>query len=347
MADLVTAGAIATPADADIIPIRKATVAGLLKITLAQIKGYIGAPKFSVQNEASSAYTAVLADDGKYKRINSATAATLTIPPQSTVVWLADAEITVEQGLVGSVTILAGLGVTLRTRNGVVASTAQYQKANLKRIAADEWLVDWEATAGVGVSTPFAPWTIPLAADFAQVNIGTTIISDSAQGLVFVCPAGQAFETRGVLKAAPAAPWNIYCKVDLSFFAGENNGRTGIALRNTTSGKVMTFGFENDGNAIKYLAIERWSNVNTFNGSATAGRYTAERPWLRLENDGANLNYYIGNGYTWRLIMTTTLAAFIGSVDEIGYMLQSGFNSIVIVNSFSIVAPVGAGGGPA
>lgn len=40
MAELVTATAIATPEAADIMPIRKAAVAGLLKITLAQIKAF-------------------------------------------------------------------------------------------------------------------------------------------------------------------------------------------------------------------------------------------------------------------------------------------------------------------
>ncbi len=40
MAELVTATAIATPEAADIMPIRKSAVAGLLKITLAQIKAF-------------------------------------------------------------------------------------------------------------------------------------------------------------------------------------------------------------------------------------------------------------------------------------------------------------------
>lgn len=41
MTELTTATAIATPEDADIMPVRKGSVAGLLKITLAQIASFV------------------------------------------------------------------------------------------------------------------------------------------------------------------------------------------------------------------------------------------------------------------------------------------------------------------
>lgn len=207
--------------------------------------------------------------------------------------------------------------------------------------------VEIASTGGGGGATPFAPWTVPIVADFTAVNLGTITLIDTDGGIVFDCPSGNAFQTRGIMDAAPAAPWDIYAKVNLDMFAGENNGRLGIALRNTTTGAVETFGFQNIAAATRYLSICRWTNVSTYSGSIDGVYYPGDNPWLRLENDGTNLTLFLGDGYNWREVYTETIAAFIGTINEIGFMMQSGLNTIMTLNSFSLVAPVAGGGGPA
>lgn len=98
-----------------------------------------GASLPSVQT-FTGAKTLALTDINTYNVSQDATAQTVILPAQATVAWTADAEIHIERGAAGAVTITAASGVQI---NGTVAGTftlgAQYSVVTLKRKASNLW----------------------------------------------------------------------------------------------------------------------------------------------------------------------------------------------------------------
>ena len=85
-------------------------------------------------------YTLVLADGGKIVEVNKATAAVLTVPPNSSVAFPIGTMIDVVQYGAGQVTITPGAGVTIRSSGGRLKTGAQYAVASLRKRATDEWV---------------------------------------------------------------------------------------------------------------------------------------------------------------------------------------------------------------
>ena len=88
----------------------------------------------------TGAKTLALTDINTYNVSQDATAQTVTLPAQATVAWTADAEIHIERGAAGAVSITGAAGVQI---NGAVAGTftlgAQYSVVTLKRKASNLW----------------------------------------------------------------------------------------------------------------------------------------------------------------------------------------------------------------
>ena len=84
--------------------------------------------------------TLALADINTYNVSQDTTAQVVTLPAQASVAWTADAEIHVERGASGGVSITGAAGVQI---NGTVAGTftlgAQYSVVTLKRKASNMW----------------------------------------------------------------------------------------------------------------------------------------------------------------------------------------------------------------
>jgi hypothetical protein len=95
--------------------------------------------------DAQSAYNAsgalALTDAGGVVIANNASAMTLTVPPQSSVVWLARTRIDIFQQGAGQVTVAAGAGVTIFSAGGALKLAAQYAGATLYRISQDTWFL--------------------------------------------------------------------------------------------------------------------------------------------------------------------------------------------------------------
>ena len=113
-------------------------------VTISASGGGGGGSSYSVvENFSSTAYTLVLADAGKYKRYTNTVATTVTVPPQSSVTWVADTEIYFEQSNTGQITIAAGSGVTL-VSSETLKTFARYSVIALKRTAQNEWTLTGE-----------------------------------------------------------------------------------------------------------------------------------------------------------------------------------------------------------
>jgi hypothetical protein len=97
---------------------------------------------FDVSTE-SSGRTLVAGDHLKYLRSTSATATAFTVPPQSSVSWVDNAEVVFEQAGAGQITISAGTGVTINSSE-TLKSGQQYAVIGLKRVASDTWTLTGE-----------------------------------------------------------------------------------------------------------------------------------------------------------------------------------------------------------
>lgn len=92
-------------------------------------------------NLQTASYTLVLTDAGKVVEMNSASATTVTVPPNSSVAFPIGTVIEVGRLGAGSVTLVAGSGVTIRIPTGSsLILRAQYSTVGLRKRAADEWV---------------------------------------------------------------------------------------------------------------------------------------------------------------------------------------------------------------
>jgi len=90
--------------------------------------------------QTGTSYTAVLADDGDLVTLDNAAAITFTIPPNSSVAFGIGTQINIMQLGAGQVTITPGAGVTIRSANSRLKTTAQYSVATCLKIATDTWV---------------------------------------------------------------------------------------------------------------------------------------------------------------------------------------------------------------
>lgn len=97
--------------------------------------------KITGQNAQTDNYNFALSDAGKLVKINKATAVNATVLRQSTVAWEDDSHIELVQIGAGQITVVAGVGVTIRSTGAKLKLSGQYSAASLIRIASDEWLL--------------------------------------------------------------------------------------------------------------------------------------------------------------------------------------------------------------
>lgn len=97
---------------------------------------------FEVESSASTAYTLVSGDAGKYKRMTATTSITVTI---NTSVFSVGDEVLFEQNNTGQITVAAGSGVTLRNSGSFLfKSSEQWSIIGVKCVASNEYILTGE-----------------------------------------------------------------------------------------------------------------------------------------------------------------------------------------------------------
>ena len=92
----------------------------------------------------TASYTPVLADANKIIEIDSTSATTLLIPAESSVAFDIGVVLGVYQHDIGTISIAADSGVTIRSatgQTGTRALTGRYSEAGLRKRGADEWVL--------------------------------------------------------------------------------------------------------------------------------------------------------------------------------------------------------------
>jgi hypothetical protein len=78
--------------------------------------------------------------------MNVSSGNTITVPPNSAVTFSIGSQITISQYGTGQTTIVAGLGVTLRSSGNFLKLAAQYSMATLMKVGTNEWYVVGQLT---------------------------------------------------------------------------------------------------------------------------------------------------------------------------------------------------------
>lgn len=100
-----------------------------------------------VITESTTARVLALTDGAAYIRHTNASASTVTVPPQSSVTWLADTEIHIRRAAAGNLTLTPGSGVTLNAPSGGTLVMTNAMSVTLKRVASDVWDVVGQTVA--------------------------------------------------------------------------------------------------------------------------------------------------------------------------------------------------------
>jgi hypothetical protein len=82
----------------------------------------------------------VLTDAGKAVELSNSSARTVTVPPNSSVAFPVGTVIEIARMGTGTVTVVAGSGVTIRTA-GTLVLRAQYSVLTIRKRATDEWVL--------------------------------------------------------------------------------------------------------------------------------------------------------------------------------------------------------------
>lgn len=85
--------------------------------------------------------TLVIGDSGNLVELNSSSAITITVPPNSSVAFPVGVQINVFQYGSGAASIVAGSGVTIRKLSSL-NFVGQWSRVVLTKIGSDEWLAD-------------------------------------------------------------------------------------------------------------------------------------------------------------------------------------------------------------
>ena len=98
----------------------------------------IAAPLYFTENVQTGNYTLALSDVAKVVAMNNSGAATVTVPPNSSVAFPVGSVVNVYAMTANTVTVAAGSGVTVRNA-GDIAN--QYIEVSLRKRATDEWVL--------------------------------------------------------------------------------------------------------------------------------------------------------------------------------------------------------------
>lgn len=146
---------------------------------------YLDTKSTAVVEYTGTAKTLGLADINTIIDCTSSSAVTITIPPQSSVAWTADAEIHIRMSGTGAVSIAVGAGVTIPPLGAPIALSGQGAVVTLKRRSSDVWAVIG-SVAGSGYD-----FVSPLVSAEASIS-GTTTLTSAAFGRMHVCSGTSA-----------------------------------------------------------------------------------------------------------------------------------------------------------
>lgn len=161
---------------------------------------------------------------------------------------------------------------------------------------------------------------IPKIANFTLQNANSGILSDGSKNTGIVLDSVNSTVGIRMIRANGAPPALPYTIISRSQPLGANGNSypAAIILRNSTNGRLIIFGCYNYTQEL----VQQWSSYTSFNANILSPAYvwTAGAPlWRKVEVTSTNITFYISvDGENWYPVATTTMAAYLNAIDEIG-----------------------------
>lgn len=209
--------------------------------------------------------------------------------------------------------------------------------------------------SGGGIGFEAGSPTPPTSADLAtQDNWGTSTETDGTGAYILNPQLDDGLHGR--YKAAPATPYNVYCRVNVQFLSTAAVTTApymyaGIMFKDTGGdNERLSFGIQSerisgDENHVWAAICTRWTGASPpVLSSQPILKYNAVAwPWVRVNNDGTTLTFYVSmDGKNWHSVGTETLAAFIDGAASYGVFARGGSNAtegMAMFSYFSTTAP--------
>ena len=210
----------------------------------------VAIPTYNAQT--GTTYTFVLADTSKTVTASNAAASTYTIPPQSSVVWVANTTINVTNLGAGVVTFAGGVGVTV---TNTANTLSQYQSAQLIRTGSNAWTV--VPTSGISSSPGSTLINTTTFTAQASVSLNSVFSATYDNYLVsFNVTASSATVLRSRLRVSGADNTGSNY-ANGSIYVGVYNSQTLASVNNVTA-TYLTLGSTSStvgiGGTITYIA---------------------------------------------------------------------------------------------
>ncbi|MDN5274272.1 MAG: hypothetical protein JWP06_173 [Candidatus Saccharibacteria bacterium] len=130
--DIITGAAIADGAVSDV------HLAADVQTQLDQIALL---PLLTTTSQASTTYTLALADANTVVETTNTNPVTVTIPPNSSTAFPVGTTIELFQYGTGALIVAAGVGVTIRSTDGLLSARTQYSALSLRKRGTNEWVL--------------------------------------------------------------------------------------------------------------------------------------------------------------------------------------------------------------
>jgi hypothetical protein len=174
---------------------------------------------------------------------------------------------------------------------------------------------------------PIYPLTKPNNAAYAWVNQGGASVSTGSGGIYLSAPATAGDSLRIRKKASPSTPFTI-TGAFLMNARGLANVGAGLLFRESSSGKLVTLSYENDGSGILQLAVRKWTDATTSSATYLSeladSRVNHAPTWLRIADNGTNRICSISaDGQNWMNIHSVSNTDFL-TANEVGFYCNAG-----------------------
>lgn len=177
--------------------------------------------------------------------------------------------------------------------------------------------------------------------DFTAVNDTNADIADSNGTIVFKHDAQGGSEDAALwYMAAPGTPYAVIAAFTGLMAASQSTviANFGAMFRDGDDGKFHTLSINCEGDGFGPV----WSSYKFDSPTAFSSTFLTRQPytmfgeaiWMKLEDTGTNLNFYLSNdGVEWLLVGTEARAAFMtGGPTQVGFYINNPNNGIQVTS---------------
>lgn len=177
--------------------------------------------------------------------------------------------------------------------------------------------------------------TLLTSSDFTWQNQGTASVSDLAGTITITAPATSGVNLRSLLRSTPSAPWTLIAAMRAIAMVDDDgtlSPQFGLVLRESSSSKLITLGFNRQSTQPMRFAVDRWTNDTSAQSTTwknTKPIFHSNVLWLKIQDNNTNLIYSLGHdGVNWIDVLSESRTAFMsGAPNQFGIMADNQGNS--------------------